>query len=450
MSKLCSLKQMEPGSVVMLPEKLGLKDKFGMVLGTEYERVKDSNHVFARIAAATDLSVHDTAALSDEEQWEVVENAAVVDAVRKNVMARTFPSPEMELSIGSDPEIFALRADGRVIPAWEYMLSEKEALAEAMEWTTWYDRTPDSVMFSYGVPAYWDGVQAEFAPWAKNCLQTHCECIRHGLRTVLDRVRKVDLGAKLTIQNVVEVGDDILKGASDEHIAFRCTPSYNVYNDPGFGVPDARTYKYRCAGGHIHLGFPNRFTAPSIEQIVRGLDGVLGLAGVSLAAGIDNPERRKAYGRAGEFRLPKHGIEYRVLSNFWLGHPAMAMLVFDLARQAIKFAESGLYRVCWEGETERIQEVINSCDVVGARKLLTKNQHILHALFDKAWPVMRGRDAGTANKMRELAVKAVVEGPHTIVPDMTDIEKNWKLDGEGWIPYCKGDKDSWQSLILSL
>lgn len=432
MSKLCTLKAMEPGSVVVLPEKLGLKDKFGMVLGTEYTKVPDSEQVFAQVVTSSSLAVHETSALADSEEWEIVQNEAITDAIRKSFEARQFSTPYVGLTMGSDPEVFAFGADGRVIPAWDYLPCEKEAIGH---------------LTSAGsrVPAYWDGVQAEFAPSASQCVQTHADTIRLGLMEVLRRARLVDLNAKLKVQNVVEVGDDILKGASDEHIAFRCTRSYNVYSDE-VPIPDARTYKYRCAGGHIHFGFANKFTAPCIEHIVRGLDGVLGIAGVSLAAGVDNPERRKAYGRAGEFRLPKHGLEYRVLSNFWLGHPAMTLMVLDLARQALAFAESGLYQVCWEAKPEQVQEIINSCNVVGARKLLAHNQHALHALFSKAWPIKHNRSAEDATKMRELAVKTLVEGPHVTFDDATDIETNWKLDGVGWEQFCFGKGDTWQSL----
>ena len=53
-------------------------------------------------------------------------------------------------------------------------------------------------------------------------------------------------------------------------------------------------------------------------------------------------ERRKVYGRAGEYRLPPHGLEYRTLGNFWLrAYPLMA-LVMGLTRIAVGVSYSSL------------------------------------------------------------------------------------------------------------
>jgi hypothetical protein len=45
-------------------------------------------------------------------------------------------------------------------------------------------------------------------------------------------------------------------------------------------------------------------------------------------------ERRKLYGRAGEYRKNDHGYEYRTLSNFWLRSYPLTSLVFGLSRLA--------------------------------------------------------------------------------------------------------------------
>ena len=45
-------------------------------------------------------------------------------------------------------------------------------------------------------------------------------------------------------------------------------------------------------------------------------------------------ERRKVYGRAGDYRTPEWGIEYRTLSNFWLKEYRLMSMVVGLCRQA--------------------------------------------------------------------------------------------------------------------
>ena len=68
---------------------------------------------------------------------------------------------------------------------------------------------------------------------------------------------------------------------------------------------------------------------------VKILDIVVGNTCVIMDRAPSQVERRKVYGRAGEYRLPAHGIEYRTLSNFWLRSYQLTHLVFSLARFAI-------------------------------------------------------------------------------------------------------------------
>jgi hypothetical protein len=51
-------------------------------------------------------------------------------------------------------------------------------------------------------------------------------------------------------------------------------------------------------------------------------------------------ERRQIYGRAGEYRLPDHGLEYRTLSNFWLRAYPLFSLVMGLSRLAVSVVYS--------------------------------------------------------------------------------------------------------------
>lgn len=455
MGELRSLKEIEPGSVVELPVELQTgADKFAVMMGMDYESGK-SKKLFPHLLRGEGLQKVDPAPMKDETQFSVVEDAALTGRVKKGFVGGVVELPTMAMSYGCDPEIFVVDGTGTVIPAWMYLPTEKATQRNIKGWLAgdytynagtlissvqkgkiW--QSPSSNFIPRKVPAYWDGVQAEFAPWAKNCLETLHEGTRQGLKQVLEAARVFDPTAKFTLESVVEVPAKVLVDSADEHIQFRCSQSYNIYDDPGGQVPDARQYKYRCAGGHIHFGLPGRATAPGIEHAIKALDGILGVAGVSLAQGLDNPERRKTYGRAGEFRLPKYGVEYRVLSNFWLSHPGIAMLVFELGRATMRMAESGLFRICWDAKAEETQEVINNCDVQGAKAILNRNMPILTELL--------GRASGRTPKMVSTAVKAVLNGIGSVVKDPRDVEKNWRLNNEGWLQYCHGEGDSWRSL----
>lgn len=471
MSKLCSLKEITPGSVVVVPkDSAAFEGERAIVFGLEYEG-KDQirGALLRRSVEDKELVERVLPKNSDEYQLEVTEDEVFKKAVVGAFIKHKLSVPDHGMSMGCDPEIFVVHGDGSVFPAWEYMPTEEEALAQAKldRAKVWMQpelnyaaasvansngRTWDNVTFHstpQRVPAYWDGAQAEFAPYAKNCLEALHGGTRSGLIQVLEYARAKDPNARLTLQNVVELPTDVLTKADDKYIQFRCSQSYNIYNDPGAKVQDARQYKFRCSGGHIHFGLTRSLTAPGIEQIVRGLDGILGIIGVSLADGIDNPERRRTYGRAGEFRLPSHGIEYRVLSNFWLTHPAITMLVFDIARASLRFAESGLFNLCWNSREEETRGVINDCDVEGARRILRRNAANLVGLLRAAWPVSSlSRTAMDCTKMRTLALKAILNGVGAVIADPTDIEKNWVLgDPKNWKPYCQSG--SWKNLATS-
>jgi hypothetical protein len=62
---------------------------------------------------------------------------------------------------------------------------------------------------------------------------------------------------------------------------------------------------------------------------------VVGNTSVLLDRNPLSAERRRVYGRAGEFRLTNYGVEYRVLSNFWLKSYTIFSLMFALARFSV-------------------------------------------------------------------------------------------------------------------
>lgn len=463
--KLCSLKEVLPGSVVRLPIEFRSPDVLdGVVLGLQYDSTREHVDVDFRKKEGKDWASI-TKTMKAEDKLCVLDDEKQKKQVVKDFASLKFDIPSLGMSMGCDPEVFVKHADGRVFPAWEFMPSEDEAKETAKSWMLEdFSQTSAYGSLSYKgerwqkiadnyvprrCPAFWDGAQAEFSPWAKKCLETlHCGT-REGLKAVLAFARAKDPAAKLSLQNVVELSPEVLKNTDAKYIQFRCSPSNNIYDDEGEGIQDARGYKYRCAGGHIHFGFTRAFTPPGIEQIVRGLDAVLGVIGVSLAAGIDNPERRRTYGRAGEFRLPKHGIEYRVLSNFWLSHPAIAMLVFDLGRVVVRFAESGLFNLSWVASDDETREVINNCDINGARKIIKRNAAVVNSLLNATYNELNVAVPKHYLKMRILAFKTILNGIQVAVKDPFDIEGNWKLDNpERWVNHCRGLDNSWRSAAI--
>lgn len=302
---------------------------------------------------------------------------------------------------GCDPEFFVVDEKEEVIPAWTF-LPEKQA----------------------GDTVYWDGFQAEFVvPDGRGCLEELNAQIKYNLEQVLCRARVKNPKAEISMQNVVTLPMATLMGADKKHVELGCSPSLNVYGDRGKEVEDPVRLEQRFAGGHQHFGisFDARRKEKQVETLIRALDAVVGVAGVSLAAQWDNPLRRVYYGRAGEYRLPHYGIEYRVLSNFWLIHPAIAMLVNELFRVVIRWAMSG-YSPMWNAEEKEVRSIINNCDVEAARALLVKNSKVLEAL---CWNT-NFCGGGPSKASVDGAVYTFINGIESLKMPHS-VEKNWSL-----------------------
>lgn len=322
-------------------------------------------------------------------------------------------------NLGSDPEIFAVNGEGELLPAYEFLKSKDETKAD----------TPSK-------RAYWDGFQAEFTTEQRHCLAYHVDSIQLGLVRVLLAARAHDKKAKLSIENVVKIPEATMAKASQEHVEFGCDPSHNAYGVGGIRVLDARMLPYRFAGGHIHLDMGVVPVTDAIP-IVKAIDKIAGVATVGMFEKYDNPTRREFYGLAGEFRLPSYGLEYRVLSNAWLTHPAITHFTFELVRAAAKlqFVKMDSF---WEGSEDEVQHVINRCDVAGARAIIKRNEKVYRRLLEGIYNGKKGSVAygpETTKSCVTQGMRAMLEGVHVFVNK--DVERNWALS-------VKTDKASWR------
>ena len=182
-----------------------------------------------------------------------------------------------------------------------------------------------------------DGVQAELNPTAHVCRAYAGDAISRSFKAIKQELDK----KKLTIcwDPLVKVTKKEMKTLSEKSQVFGCSPSLNAYGEEKT-MPDPHTYLFRCAGGHLHLGDPKLKTMSkaNIDKTVKVLDIIVGNTCVLIDRDPGNIERRKVYGRAGEYRRPAHGLEYRVLSNFWLQHYSLMSMVMGLARLGVAMA----------------------------------------------------------------------------------------------------------------
>lgn len=419
------LENLEPGSVVETPEVC--REYYiaprSMYIGTMHGKPKFAvfrdGTWFTRLWPGTD-TYRNIPPVPDS--FELIEDKALiksfVDAYRRPGGFR----PGEIYSSGCDPEIFVTDYRDKVIPA-RTVLGEK------------YRNSP----------MFYDGIQAEFCPSPGGCLEGLGSRIRNLLKSLRENFTRMYPYSKLSIKNSILLTQEEMAKLDDEDVMFRCSDSLNVYDDVP-GIQEPRKYLWRFAGGHIHAGPGRGKPMPVLRSMVRAMDGIVGVAGVSLARNFDTPERRRNYGRAGEFRLPEHGLEYRVLSNFWLCSPLIYHLTFELARWGYQLGESGLFQAAWEGSEEETRECINNCDVPLAEKIIKRNAHIYDKLFQERW----GQQLNPTLLISK-AMDTIMNGLEVVVKDPADIDGNWYLDAaqDIWGSYGDVPNGKWRNLRCS-
>lgn len=241
------------------------------------------------------------------------------------------------ITMGCDPEFFfatkkrrMIRGAERTIPKTGLVLDESNYL-DKCAWR------------SFGEKVVLDGVQAEIHAKPHDCrayLANEIHACFFRLRQHLEE--NPDLIP--SFQSVVKIGKKELDSLSDDAKKFGCAPSKNTYRVKSKITVDPAKYTTRSAGGHIHIG---RCSTGSVEALAKPeilvpvLDVLLGNTCVLLDRDPMMAERRKLYGKAGEYRTPAHGIEYRVLSNFWLRAYPLMSFVMSMTRFSVSVVAMG-------------------------------------------------------------------------------------------------------------
>lgn len=319
-------------------------------------------------------------------------------------------------TMGSDPEIFVLDKQDKVIPAYTFLKGkDKPDLTGTEDEFDIFNYTHNSGKQKM----FWDGFQAEFNTVGSYCLGWVQDSLAIGMASVLKKAQLKNPDAKLTLKTLVEIDTDVLANAEPQHVEFGCMPSFNAYNMKGLQA-DGRNVPFRSTGGHIHFGI-NKLSKEDAEKYVKTLDKILGVACVSLFAKQDDPRRRMMYGLAGEYRLPPHGLEYRTLSNAWMAHPVIFNLVFELARKCIAIVDKG-DEVFYDATEEETIRCINECDVDLAREILARNKDNLIKIFNNI-TFDNTKKSTNLYKIFMLGMESIVQTPD-------DIMNNWSIGKE--------------------
>lgn len=308
---------------------------------------------------------------------------------------------------GADPEIFFETKDGQdVVPAWTIFPKRGR-------------NTPEESLYP-------DGFQAEWNVSPASCLDQVASSIERSMSTARQAASR--LGIAVSDKTVMAVSQEAMEEAPEEWAMFGCTPSMNAYGEE-FTIPDGRTVPFRSAGGHIHYGMEAlRGNSKEAEEAriktVKALDKVLGVACVWFFREYDHPARRQFYGRAGEYRAPRHGLEYRPLSNAWLINRVVMHLVLELARKCVIAATQPLLvnpLDDWNASEEETRSCINDTNPNKALEILQRNKGIFLELLGTTQP-------GASGETRpEQLWNMWIAGAHCV-------DKNLKVkDNEKWL-----------------
>jgi hypothetical protein len=346
-------------------------------------------------------------------------------------LAHFMPTVRPFATVGTDPEIFVVHGQKRktIYPAWNFLPPKASPV---------FIGSSDSTS-----RVYKDGFAAEGAIAAGSCQGYLMDRVREFLRQVLREARAKDETAELTLTTGFAVPRRIMYSADPDDIALGCAPSLNAYNDSPTLPLDSREANVRFAGGHIHLGLnkPKSWVAA-----VKGADIIAGVTSVAMFEGLEHPARREYYGRAGEYRLPKHGLEYRVLSNAWLGDPRIAHLCFNLVRSGVRVGIAG-YEDKLGLREEEARSIINNNDVKAARKWLEPSISMLYTLLlQDGISTTRYEDGGGVHHTRveneKYFRRVCLEGVLSVFPNYTDIPRNWKFSGT-WENHTDRSRKTW-------
>lgn len=160
------------------------------------------------------------------------------------------------------------------------------------------------------------------------------EAFRHNLHSVMQQLQSMlPENHRLAIQPVANFNKTYMKKQPFAAKLLGCEPDFNAYescmNPPPKNHPTMRT-----AAGHVHVGWGEgmEFNTQLFEEcvtVVKDLDLLLGVPSILLDVDANSQKRREMYGQAGAFRPKPYGVEYRVLSNFWLKEDKLIDWVFN-------------------------------------------------------------------------------------------------------------------------
>jgi hypothetical protein len=231
----------------------------------------------------------------------------------------TVLEPMDGMKFGCDPELFVLNKEGVPVCADGLIPGTKS----------------EPYPVKYGAVQV-DGMAAEFNIEPVTNFKDFKRNVKGVMRTL---ERMLPDGYSLSCVPHVMFSQEEWDKAPEHAKELGCSPDFNAWTgsvNPPPSAPNSPTL--RTASGHLHIGWTDDVDISDSDHIghcrdlVKQLDWYLGAPSVKFDP---DPVRRQLYGKAGAMRVKPYGVEYRVLSNFWLKSDAMMAQVWNRTQRAI-------------------------------------------------------------------------------------------------------------------
>ena len=270
-------------------------------------------------------------------------------------------------TIGCDPEFFLReRKSGKLLSAIPHINGTKDI----------------PQLLPRGGNIQRDNVAVEVATDPADSLKafiTNIEC------TLEEAVKLIPEGCELAVIPSANFDKDQLE--HPEAQLFGCDPDFDAWEVRENEKPCMIDNTFRSCGAHIHLGTngedDNAFLLDFDGKLntIKVMDCVHGIISTVLDNSKEALDRRQLYGKPGAHRPKEYGVEYRVLSNYWLKSPVTVMLMYHLSQDVLKIVREGNAEILINAMDEnRVKQTISIGDTKTANELI--ETHLLPILSE--------------------------------------------------------------------
>ena len=254
----------------------------------------------------------------------------------------------LEFLLGADPELFLMR-EGKFFSGFGLIEGDKA--------------NPQKV--DYGAVQV-DGMALEFNIDPATNRREIVNNIQAVMATLQDMVPEYELAVVPT----AHFGAEYIAAQPLKARELGCNPDFNAYTGEENEKPNEEL-PFRTGAGHVHVGWTEGADDPlhteMCQALVKELDVVLGLPSLLLDG---DAERREMYGKAGAYRVKSYGVEYRVLSNFWIQSEVLIEFVYRGVSRAITNLSEGTPL----HEKYDVESIINTSDIRKAMEIVEEHK----------------------------------------------------------------------------